>query len=490
LRPARPWKLAAVDSGTLTRTSGLTTAAFLGFVLVDVAIPARFVSGAWWLVLLLVWVMQWPAPRPAIGFLVPAFTRVLALPVFAWLFFRSVNGLASAASAWELLESDSPLALLSFPVQDTLVGLVTAILLAVPLRRTFGQRAVFAACIVVLPYFMLAGLETVFVPARWAERPLANAIHLFEALMPPLLLLEACAIRRWGLERVPSPGRMQLLLEHVQRGGLGARGTALRVFLPVAGLTAAAIALRVRVDGDPDAPLVIETLAAATIPLVTVALTAAGIALLRALRAVPAPRGCRLWVMRDVRATVFLLLGPLWLWTVLIDAPQTGAYAKGAVRSLPRSTWEILYDAPTRTIRLDGEFQAGIARDFIRVLDAAPDAETVELQSPGGWVGEAVRIAEQIERRELATRVTSQCSSACTLAFAGGVRRTVVAGGALGFHAGSAATGIGDGNREFNAYMLYRGIDPQFLLASNAVAPKDIWVPDLQTLRGAGIVTD
>ena len=28
------------------------------------------------------------------------------------------------------------------------------------------------------------------------------------------------------------------------------------------------------------------------------------------------------------------------------------------------------------------------------------------------------------------------------------------------------------------------------LLASNAVSPKDIWVPDLQTLQNAGIVTE
>jgi hypothetical protein len=478
-----------VNSGTPTRTAGLATAAFLGFVLVDVAVSARLVSGAWWLVLLLVWVMCWPAPRTA-GEPSPA-ARLLALPVFAWLFFRAVNGLASAASAWDVFASDNPLAPLSFPVQDTLVGLVTAVLLGVPLRRTFGMRAVPAACLVVLPYFMLSGLETVFVPARWAERPLANAIHLFEAVMPPLLLLQACAFRSRGAsESARAPGPLRLGFERIQSGGLGAIATALGVFLPVAGLAAAAIAVRMRVDGDPDAPLIVETLAAATIPLVTIALTAAGIALLRALRTVPSPRGCRLWLIRDVRATVFLLLGPLWLWTVLIDAPQTGAYAKGAVRSLPRSTWEIVYDAPTRTIRLEGEFQAGIARDFNRVLDAAPEAERVELHSPGGWVGEAVRIAEQIERRELNTHVTSQCSSACTLAFAGGVRRTLASGAALGFHAGSAATGIGDGNREFNAYMLYRGIDPQFLLVSNAVPPKDIWVPDLDTLRTAGVVTD
>ncbi len=476
---------------TPTRTSVITTAAFLCFVLLDVSVTARLVSGTWWLVLLLVWIMHWPAPHPGTGPLPATFARLFALPVYAWLFFRAVNGLASAASAWEIAGSEGPLALLSFPMQDTLVGLMTAVLLAVPLHRCFGSRATAAGFVVVLPYFMLAGLETVFVPARWAERPLANAIHLFEAVMPPLLLLEACAVlTRRGAGRDRMPRWLQRSFERIRRGELGVSRTALQVFLPVAALAAAAIGLRVRVDRDPNAPLLVETLAAAVIPLVTVALTAAGIALLRALRSVHAPRGCRLWLMRDLRATVFLLLGPLWLWTVLIDAPQTGAYAKSAVRSLPRSTWTIVYDVPARTIRLDGEFQAGIARDFMHVLDAATDAQTVELQSPGGWVGEAIRIAEQIERRELATRVTTQCSSACTLAFAGGLRRTLEAGGALGFHAGSAATGIGDGNREFNAYMLYRGVDPQFLLASNAVSPRDIWVPDFATLRSAGIVTD
>ena len=180
-----------MDSGTPTRTSLIATAAFLGFVLVDVAVPARLVSGAWWLVLFLVWMLRWPTQAPAGGRASPTSAQLLALPVFAWLFFRAANGLASAASAWEVLSSDSALALLSFPIQDTLVGLVTALLLAIPIRRTFGVRAASAACLVVLPYFMLAGLETVFVPARWAERPLANAIHLFEAVMPPLLLLEA-----------------------------------------------------------------------------------------------------------------------------------------------------------------------------------------------------------------------------------------------------------------------------------------------------------
>ncbi|HEX9772876.1 MAG TPA: hypothetical protein VGA44_05375 [Steroidobacteraceae bacterium] len=481
-----------MDSSTPTRTSVITTVAFLGFVLLDVTVSARLVTGTWWLVLLLVWIMPWPALRIDDGRVSSRVMQLLALPVFAWLFFRAVNGLAGAVGAWEVPGSAGRFALLSFPMQDTLVGFVTAAMLVVPLRRTYGPHATAAALLVVLPYFMLAGLESVFVPERWAERPLANAIHLYEVVISPLVLLEACAIlTRRGLPRArTAPGALRHALDPIQRGQLGAVRTMLLVFVPVAMLTAAAISLRVSVDRNPDAPLLLETLAAAMIPLVTVALTAAGIALLRALRGVDAPRGPARWLMRDVRATVFVLLGPLWLWTVLIDAPQTGAYAKSAVRSLPGSTWNIAYDAPTKTIRVAGEFQSGIARDFIRVLDEAPDAETVELQSPGGWVGEGIRIAEQIERRELSTRVTVQCSSACTLAFAAGARRLLASSGALGFHAGSAATGIGDGNREFNAYMLYRGVDPEFLLKSNAVPPKDIWVPDLETLRSAGIVTD
>ena len=243
-------------------------------------------------------------------------------------------------------------------------------------------------------------------------------------------------------------------------------------------------------DRNPEAPLLLETTAAALIPLVTVALTAAGIALLRALRRVEAPRGPTRWLIRDVRATVVALLGPLWLWTVLIDAPQTGAYAKSAVRSLPASTWDIVYDPPTRTIRLAGRIPGGHrprVRSGARVGARRRDGRAAE---PGRWVGEAIRIAEQIERRELSTRVTSQCSSACTLAFAGGARRTLAPGAALGFHAGSAATGIGDGNREFNAYMLYRGVEPEFLLASNAVSPRDIWLPDRDTLHRAGVLTE
>ena len=93
--------------------------------------------------------------------------------------------------------------------------------------------------------------------------------------MPPLLLLEACAIRmRRQVERTRAPARLQRrrLRTLRRRGWVRAP---LRVFLRVSGLTvAAAIALRVRVDGDLMRH-VIETLAAATIPLVTVALTGA-----------------------------------------------------------------------------------------------------------------------------------------------------------------------------------------------------------------------
>ena len=94
--------------------------------------------------------------------------RLMALPVFAWLFFpRSTVWRAPRARGNFSIRT----ALALPPTRDTLVGLVT--------RDTAGRswRARIAVPhprrrhVVVLPYFMLAGLETVFVPARWAERP-------------------------------------------------------------------------------------------------------------------------------------------------------------------------------------------------------------------------------------------------------------------------------------------------------------------------------
>jgi hypothetical protein len=48
-----------------------------------------------------------------------------------------------------------------------------------------------------------------------------------------------------------------------------------------------------------------------------------------------------------------------------------------------------------------------------------------------------------IQQRRLATRVEAGCASACTIAFLGGVERSISPGGRLGFHRASFP-GMGD----------------------------------------------
>ena len=89
-------------------------------------------------------------------------------------------------------------------------------------------------------------------------------------------------------------------------------------------------------------------------------------------------------------------------------------------------------------VLLSGEIVAG---DFQRVRSALDSLGNVSvfLNSPGGRVSEALRIAELMRLRRLSTHVpaNAQCASACVLIFAGGIVRTADRGARIGVHMGS-----------------------------------------------------
>jgi len=89
-------------------------------------------------------------------------------------------------------------------------------------------------------------------------------------------------------------------------------------------------------------------------------------------------------------------------------------------------------------IRLNGEIGTNSALDFRRALNAVPDAKLVVLDSPGGSVGMALLIADDIHQRKLATLIPegAGCYSACAYLFLAGSEREV--DGKLGVHQISA----------------------------------------------------
>jgi hypothetical protein len=91
-------------------------------------------------------------------------------------------------------------------------------------------------------------------------------------------------------------------------------------------------------------------------------------------------------------------------------------------------------DAKPDVINLDGEIDVGSALDFRRVLQLAPNAKVMTLNSPGGTVQMALLIADDVHQRNLSTYIGkgNGCYSACAYIFLAGLERQ--ADGELGVH--------------------------------------------------------
>lgn len=89
-------------------------------------------------------------------------------------------------------------------------------------------------------------------------------------------------------------------------------------------------------------------------------------------------------------------------------------------------------------IVLNGEVTHTLASDFYRALDARPNARIVVLNSPGGYVTNALQVAREVRKRGMSTLVARGmgCYSACAYIFFAGTPRFVE--GELGVHQISA----------------------------------------------------
>jgi peptidoglycan hydrolase-like protein with peptidoglycan-binding domain len=89
-------------------------------------------------------------------------------------------------------------------------------------------------------------------------------------------------------------------------------------------------------------------------------------------------------------------------------------------------------------IILNGEIDHALNGDFALALEARPDARILLLNSPGGYVDNALQVAREVRRRGMSTLVAPGmgCYSACAYIFFAGQNRTVE--GELGVHQISA----------------------------------------------------
>jgi hypothetical protein len=150
-------------------------------------------------------------------------------------------------------------------------------------------------------------------------------------------------------------------------------------------------------------------------------------------------------------------------------------------------------------VEITGGFKHGLIEDFTKVLDSSKQIRVVHLDSPGGRDVEGRRMFDLIRQRGLITYVSSDCASACTLAFAGGRERFLRPGATLGFHrAGlpgllerSWRPSAADDLFEESARHIYKtaGFDAAFIDKASVTPHSDIWEPSSDVLISAGVVT-
>jgi hypothetical protein len=158
--------------------------------------------------------------------------------------------------------------------------------------------------------------------------------------------------------------------------------------------------------------------------------------------------------------------------------------------------------------------------DHVRLAELLmenPAVDTIVVSGDGGFNWPAHEMANKIESFGLHTIARHTCASACTTILLGGVERSMEPGASIGFHRMSNAAsdlratysrlkdeqGWSDefafasyifergeiAARDYVAFLLRRGVAPDFALRSLTYSSIDMWYPTEEELLSSGVLT-
>ncbi|MBM3647595.1 MAG: hypothetical protein FJX11_07380 [Alphaproteobacteria bacterium] len=147
-----------------------------------------------------------------------------------------------------------------------------------------------------------------------------------------------------------------------------------------------------------------------------------------------------------------------------------------------------------RTLFVEGSYGMGSEAAVRAALERNPDIRTVVLAGPGGRASVGFDLFRLFHERRLATRVDGTCASACTIAFLGGVERSVSPSGRLGFHRasfpGMSDADMHESNRDLRRFYLHGAkLAPAFVDRVMDTSPDALWVPTPQELLAGRAIT-
>jgi hypothetical protein len=142
---------------------------------------------------------------------------------------------------------------------------------------------------------------------------------------------------------------------------------------------------------------------------------------------------------------------------------------------------------------ITGGFKYGLTDDFTKILKASRQIKVVHLDSPGGRIGEAIRLNSLLKAQGVDTYVSSGCYSACTIAFAAGRNRYLRNGAVLGFHApafpGTTKDDLESASRDQKRFFAQAGFDGTFIDQALSTPSSEMWKPSAGVLTAAHVIT-
>jgi hypothetical protein len=185
-------------------------------------------------------------------------------------------------------------------------------------------------------------------------------------------------------------------------------------------------------------------------------------------------------------------LGPL-LAALVLSAP-TFAFADDSIRnefykSLSRGSATVS-DGQSTALLVSGVIGPGSYDEFLAAVSRG-SPELVVLDGPGGILGEALLIGEEVRRRNLSTMVgpNRSCASACAVVFLSGRTKYMANGASVGLHSASFADGRADpeATAVMAAYLRGMGVPNATLKRMSRTAPDDIRWLTKSEMRALGI---
>ena len=176
---------------------------------------------------------------------------------------------------------------------------------------------------------------------------------------------------------------------------------------------------------------------------------------------------------------------------VALQAAELGNLAVG--RDSIGEMADVKVETRGTELLLEGKLAAGTAERFRKVLAASPGVRTLVLESPGGRMLEAERIAALVRERGLDTRVVTHCMSACTEILLAGHERSAPAEARIGFHQpsfpGVSAYELRDAIEETRRGYVMAGVDPYFAFRALSTPAESMWFPSHDELLAARFLT-